>query len=103
MTFELPFSAVTNTWQLAKLVMAGGRPPLPGPANVRGGWFESLDEYVELLQSCWAQEPSIRPPFSKIILRLRCARAVAWSSVCRRKAWCIILGTQFSPQGSKKQ
>lgn len=53
--------------------MNGVRPPLPGPLDVKGGWFDMLDDYVALIESCWAQHPHDRPSFAQIIVELRWA------------------------------
>lgn len=53
---------------------------LPGPDTQR---FAGLDDYVGLLQRCWAQDPAERPTFEDCIHELRwaglwCGDACVW-------------------------
>lgn len=41
------------------------------PGMPESGPSEGLDEYVALLQRCWAQDPEQRPTFADIIPQLR--------------------------------
>ena len=50
----------------------GQRPPLPAdPSTLSGGTFPGLPAYLELMQACWAQDPSARPPFAVVARTLR--------------------------------
>ena len=69
-------------------VLAGGRPEvppreaLPGPDTAA---FAGLDEYVALMQQCWAQDPGDRPTFQQIVPALRwaaCAFVRAGGACC---------------------
>ncbi len=76
MTWHLPWGTA-NPWQLVSHVTAGGRlevPPrqaLPGPDTAT---FVGLDDYVALMQRCWAQAPADRPGFQEIVVQLRWGR-----------------------------
>ena len=41
--------------QVAKAVMSGQRPPIPPPDQLPGGTFAGLDDYILLMERCWAQ------------------------------------------------
>jgi hypothetical protein len=41
---------------------------LPGPDT---HLFAGLDDYISLLQRCWAQDPAERPRFQEVIQELR--------------------------------
>ena len=68
LTLELPWGQLP-TWSVVGEVLAGQRPPLPPPEACAG--FSSYAAYVELLQRCWAQEPTSRPSFEEVCARLR--------------------------------
>lgn len=61
--------------QIVSSVLAGERLEVPPaeqlPGMPEGGPPEGLDEYVSLLQRCWAQDPEQRPTFADIIPQLR--------------------------------
>jgi len=73
LTWQLPW-AKDNPWSIVHIVGNGGRLQiptrwdLPGPDTVH---FAGLDDYVSLLQRCWAQNPFDRPSFNEIIIELR--------------------------------
>ena len=73
LTWQLPWAAL-NPWQIANLVISGGRldlPPrdqLPGADTARWG---GLDAYMVLMQRCWAQEAAAQPAFSEAAADLR--------------------------------
>lgn len=55
--------------------MEGGRPPIPPRQDLPGkdtAAFEGLDDYIKLMQQCWAQEPEERPSIGRVIEGLRC-------------------------------
>lgn len=76
LTWHLPWGA-SNPWQLVSHVVAGGRldvPPrnaLPGPDTAA---FAGLDDYISLMQRCWAQAPEERPGFQQVVVELRWGR-----------------------------
>ncbi|EFN55433.1 hypothetical protein CHLNCDRAFT_31062 [Chlorella variabilis] len=73
LTFQLPWPHV-SPWGLVGKLMDGMRlkipakEELPGPDTQR---FAGLDDYVGLLQRCWAQDPAERPTFEDCIHELR--------------------------------
>lgn len=66
--------------QIGKSLMDGARPPIPGPLDVKGGWFDMMDDYMALIEGCWAQNPQDRPSFAQIIVELRWALLVSHPS-----------------------
>ena len=73
MTWDLPWG-VTNPWQVVTVVMDGGRLPIPTRDNLPGpdtDTFEGLDDYIELMNRCWAHIQEDRPCFQEIISELR--------------------------------
>ena len=52
------------------------RPEVPPPGVVQGGPPLQYQEYVALMQECWAQEPAARPSFDAVIRRVRALLAV---------------------------
>lgn len=45
------------------------RPPVPdqyAAAQLPGGTFSGYDEYVDLMQRCWADDPRERPTFERV-------------------------------------
>ena len=73
MTWELPWG-VTNPWQVVTVVMDGGRLPIPSRDSLPGpdtDIFEGLDDYIELMNRCWAHIQEDRPCFQEIISELR--------------------------------
>ncbi|KAI3427399.1 hypothetical protein D9Q98_010314 [Chlorella vulgaris] len=75
LTWELPWTDVEVTpWQLVRQLSAGARLQLPPRAVLPGGnagAFAGLDQYELLMQQCWAEAASERPPFSEVVGRLR--------------------------------
>lgn len=61
--------------QLIKLITSGGRPPIPEPTKLpgseAGGQFDGLDDYIALMQRCWAQTPEERPSFQEMVQLVR--------------------------------
>lgn len=73
MTWDLPWG-VTNPWQVVTVVMDGGRLPIPARGDLPGpdtDTFQGLDDYVELMNRCWAHIQEDRPCFQEIISELR--------------------------------
>ena len=73
MTWELPWMK-DNPWSVAHTVGNGGRLPIPNRWDLPGldtNAFTRLDDYIALMQRCWAQNPYDRPRFSEIIQELR--------------------------------
>lgn len=69
--------------QIGKSLMDGMRPPISAPLEAKGGWFDMIDDYVALIESCWAQNPQDRPSFAEIIVELRWA----WSPLPLAALW----------------
>lgn len=57
LTGQVPFSYVSNSYQIGDLIVKGQRPEFPRntPAQLK-----------DLIQSCWAQNPDSRPTFEQI-------------------------------------
>lgn len=67
----------TETLQIMETIEAGGRPPLPS-----GGVSPELRE---LITSCWAQNPSLRPSFEEILGALDAAAIPgSWRGVLQK-------------------
>ncbi|KAI7842172.1 hypothetical protein COHA_004194 [Chlorella ohadii] len=72
LTWRLPWSGV-QPFVVMKLVRNGSRPdippldqlPGPSPAGCPG-----MDDYMQLIRDCWAQDPAQRPSFASIAPRL---------------------------------
>ena len=47
------------------------RPEMPPLDKLPGGELCLHDEYIELMEDCWAQDPLARPSFEAVIARLR--------------------------------
>lgn len=47
------------------------RPEVPPLHKLPGGELCLHDEYIELMEDCWAQDPLARPSFEAVIGRLR--------------------------------
>jgi serine/threonine protein kinase len=73
LTWEMPWQW-TNPWQIVSAIQGGARlevparEALPGPA---AAGFAGLDQYLALMQRCWAQRPSDRPTFAQAAKELR--------------------------------
>ncbi|GAB4822572.1 hypothetical protein N2152v2_009618 [Parachlorella kessleri] len=73
LTWDVPF-ANDNHFQLIKHVAAGGRPLIPTRHKLpgrEGGEAGGLDDYIGLMQRCWAQAPEERPLFQHIVGTVR--------------------------------
>ena len=73
LTFELPWFK-DNPWSVAHTVGNGGRLTIPNRWDLPGldtNQFSRLDDYLDLMQRCWAQNPYDRPGFSEIIQDLK--------------------------------
>lgn len=78
-TWLLPWGAA-NPWQLVGQVLNGGRLEVPAREELPGPdtpAFGALDEYVRLMERCWAQAPQERPTFEDIVPQLRALLAQA--------------------------
>lgn len=77
LTWELPWMK-ENPWSVAHMVGNGGRLTIPARWDLPGHDtkdFQRLEEYLSLMQRCWAQNPYDRPGFSEIIQVLRALEA----------------------------
>jgi serine/threonine protein kinase len=73
LTWELPWLK-DNPWSVAHTVGNGGRLTIPNRWDLPGldtNQFTRLDDYIDLMQRCWAQNPYDRPGFSEIIQELK--------------------------------
>lgn len=73
LTWEMPFTS-ENHWQVVKFVTSGGRLPIPSPESLPGppcSSFDTLQQYIALLNKCWAHDPAERPCFVEISESLR--------------------------------
>ncbi len=73
LTWQLPWLS-DNPWSVAHIVGNGGRLTIPSRWDLPGldtKQFTGLDEYIDLMQRCWAQNPYDRPGFSEIIPELK--------------------------------
>jgi serine/threonine protein kinase len=61
-TRRLPFEEIAFDSEMEKAIKAGARPAVdPG----------TLDKYQKLVAECWARDPSARPTFGSIVMRLQ--------------------------------
>jgi serine/threonine protein kinase len=61
---EVPYEDILNAGQVIQHVKTGGRPDEEAiPPDCSPSW-------VELMKECWAEDPSRRPPFTRIRERL---------------------------------
>jgi serine/threonine protein kinase len=74
MTWRVPWHEC-GPWQVVALVTEHGhRPDIPSQeemAGMTGSTFPGYEEYVELINQCWAQDAEARPNFNDIIKVLR--------------------------------
>ncbi|XP_042225370.1 tyrosine-protein kinase ABL1-like isoform X2 [Homarus americanus] len=76
LTASHPFKGL-DIFQIMETIEAGGRPPLPSSGVSR--------ELKELITSCWAQNPSLRPSFEEILGALESAAVpVSWRGVLQK-------------------
>jgi hypothetical protein len=78
LTFHLPWchdqlAESANPWQLARMVLAGARLPVPPPELLPGDALPPslLAAYTALMQGCWVEAPGERPTFAGIAAALR--------------------------------
>ena len=67
LTWDLPWANV-NPWGIVGLVLSGARPLIPAPEALPaiGSERAGLEEYLALMQLCWAQRPGQRPNFKDV-------------------------------------
>jgi len=76
LTMEVPWES-TYPRVIVSTIQKGGRLPIPDLATLQSRWgpgsssFAKLDDYVALMQRCWAQDPGQRPAFAQVIHDLR--------------------------------
>ena len=98
LTFEMPYGTMRNVTVLNFLAGQDGRPALPADLNtVPGGPFEGIQEYVDLMQACWATSPAARPSFVEIVARFKAL--VKAEEAARRGAHERAQPRPTSPQG----
>jgi hypothetical protein len=75
MTFSIPWTGQTNPWSIVRTICDGGRLEIPAQEDVPGGAdtanYKGYDDYVVLMNKCWAQEPANRPDFAAVIAALK--------------------------------
>lgn len=66
--------------QILNGVTHGQRPPIPSLEELPGAEqeFGGLDEYLDLMQRCWAQSPADRPAFTEVVGRLKAIAQTAF-------------------------
>lgn len=73
LTWQLPWGTA-NPWGIVGQVTTGNRLVIPPPGELPGpesGSWPQLGRYIELMNRCWAQEPSERPSFQEVMVALR--------------------------------
>ncbi len=60
--------------QVVNAVTSGQRLPIPSADVLPGAGeqFAGLDDYLDLMQACWAVDPKDRPSFGDVLAKLRC-------------------------------
>ncbi len=58
--------------QVPDLVLAGRRPAISNSAELPQE--PAVDAYTALMERCWQQEPTLRPPFSEVSAELAVIR-----------------------------
>ncbi|KAA6428246.1 MAG: PAS domain-containing tyrosine kinase [Trebouxia sp. A1-2] len=71
LTWQVPWDDL-GPWQVViEVVDRKARPEMPPLDKLPGGELCLHDEYIELMEDCWAQDPLARPSFEAVIARLR--------------------------------
>ncbi|KAK9816226.1 hypothetical protein WJX74_006734 [Apatococcus lobatus] len=71
LTWRVPWHEC-GPWQVVALVTEGSaRPEIPPIEAQPSKTFPGYEDYVKLMQRCWAQDPEARPDFTQIISALR--------------------------------
>lgn len=60
-TREVPFKEVRFDFEIEKCIMAGQRPTMHP---------ETLEKYAKIITECWSRDPSSRPTFGAVAMRL---------------------------------
>lgn len=79
LTWQLPWPK-DNPWSVVNTVGNGGRLAIPTRWELPGSdtaEFTGLEDYIRLMQRCWAQNPYDRPGFGAIIQELRLLEAAS--------------------------
>ena len=71
LTMELPFAGSASSWEIAHIVVAGGRPAVPPLEACRGLPAAAYQRHVQLMEECWHQDARKRPPFTVITGRAK--------------------------------
>lgn len=70
------FQIITHVQSHVQAHGSGSGLVVPAPQELPAGLFPSYRELCELMQDCWAKDPTQRPTFSDIVQRLRWVRVV---------------------------
>lgn len=74
LTLLVPFEDVPVVTIIFWVVSQDKRPALPADLRTQLGDPPGLDEYIHLMQACWARDPAARPTFSQVAAQLRLIR-----------------------------
>lgn len=79
LTWDIPWLK-DNPWSIVHIVGNGGRLQIPSRWDLPGDdtpQFQGLDDYIALMQQCWAQNVYDRPSFGEIVQELRALESMA--------------------------
>lgn len=85
LTQHVPWPDV-KSWEIVSLIRDGARPPVPNFWDAVDGQGQEcivFDEYVNLMTSCWSQNPYDRPSFAEIVRELKDMSLLAGPSMNR--------------------
>eukprot|EP00878_Enallax_costatus_P011375 GHUV01011878.1.p1 GENE.GHUV01011878.1~~GHUV01011878.1.p1 ORF type:complete len:1257 (+),score=477.48 GHUV01011878.1:851-4621(+) len=73
LTWQIPFHELSDATEVKNLVLQGGRPTIPPAAQLPPGTAKAagLQQYIDLMQLCWHQDPNKRPALVDIAHQLK--------------------------------
>lgn len=71
LTWQLPWGHDANPFAIINTVVGGERLPLPAQDDLPAGPLQCYDEYVALIQRCWATDPDDRASMAEVAQTLR--------------------------------
>eukprot|EP00887_Chlorella_sp_A99_P003708 scaffold7.g3708.t1 len=83
LTLDMPWAGL-GIFQIAALITAGGRPPLPPREDCPG--FGCYKAYTRLTEDCWRQDPARRPSFEEVCERLSAMKSKLQHKMENRRA-----------------